>query len=534
VYAPWIRPLSLLGVWLVASIVFAVRAVPTWGTVVDDAYISARYAEHFAAGWGLVYNAGEPPVEGFTNPLWTITLAGLIRLGVPLHAGMEGMGYVFGLLGLLGVVLLSDRLAGSPDRPWLVGVPAVFLAATPHYTVISTNGLETSQFLAWTLWTFAAIWAPGRLGRLAAAVLVGTLVWVRPEGALVAAGALLFDGIERRQHLRNPWTWAPAVAGVGSFLSMQAWRYVTYGAWVPNTAAAKGDLSWTKALTINAKYVGGDADFWIPFAVLLVAAVVFTRWSWKKAALLSVLLGLTIIASRIYLWMPGSRLLVLPMALALPILALPLQELRKALTWRTVAAGAVSVGFVGLLLYTPWGWTTTFQRSRDQRHSVLPLNPARLAGAHLQRHLPEGSWLATRDAGLLAWSVGTKVRVAELHERALTQPHPGGADADVTTFCPPNPEVVAFTVNTSDRAPLTYYPRERRLWGEWSARYHYLGRVEQHYRRHYDIYVREDLKVPPLDPAWVTNFRGLIPRTEPRGSALRSPDSAPQHDDEVP
>ncbi|MBA2320004.1 MAG: hypothetical protein H0V89_02510, partial [Deltaproteobacteria bacterium] len=35
--------------------------------VVDDAWISWRYAEHLAEGRGLVYNTGAPPIEGYTN-----------------------------------------------------------------------------------------------------------------------------------------------------------------------------------------------------------------------------------------------------------------------------------------------------------------------------------------------------------------------------------------------------------------------------------------------------------------------------------
>ena len=44
-------------------------------TLVDDAMISMRYAQHLAQGHGLVWNIGEAPVEGFTNLGWVIYLA---------------------------------------------------------------------------------------------------------------------------------------------------------------------------------------------------------------------------------------------------------------------------------------------------------------------------------------------------------------------------------------------------------------------------------------------------------------------------
>ena len=48
----------------------------------DDAFISFRYAANLARGDGLVFNPGMPPVEGYTNFLWTVLFCALhcIRL----------------------------------------------------------------------------------------------------------------------------------------------------------------------------------------------------------------------------------------------------------------------------------------------------------------------------------------------------------------------------------------------------------------------------------------------------------------------
>lgn len=58
----------------------------------DDGFISFRYAQNLAEGRGLVYNAGEY-VEGYTNLLWTLALAGFMRLG----AQPEIMSHVLGI-----------------------------------------------------------------------------------------------------------------------------------------------------------------------------------------------------------------------------------------------------------------------------------------------------------------------------------------------------------------------------------------------------------------------------------------------------
>ena len=56
-----------------------------WDFIVDDAYISFRYAKNFAEGQGLVYNPGEAPVEGYTNLLWTLLLSLPARMGISLE-----------------------------------------------------------------------------------------------------------------------------------------------------------------------------------------------------------------------------------------------------------------------------------------------------------------------------------------------------------------------------------------------------------------------------------------------------------------
>src|SRR4030081_52180 len=49
----------------------------------DDAMISMTYARNLAHGHGLVWNAGHAPVEGYTNFLWTVWMAGIHLLGLP-------------------------------------------------------------------------------------------------------------------------------------------------------------------------------------------------------------------------------------------------------------------------------------------------------------------------------------------------------------------------------------------------------------------------------------------------------------------
>ena len=56
---------------------YALLTIPLRGWLVDDAAISMAYAANWTAGHGLVAQPGLPPVEGYSNFLWVVVLAGL-------------------------------------------------------------------------------------------------------------------------------------------------------------------------------------------------------------------------------------------------------------------------------------------------------------------------------------------------------------------------------------------------------------------------------------------------------------------------
>jgi len=53
-------------------------------TLIDDAMVSMRYAQHVAQGFGAVWNIGEKPVEGFTNPGWMLLMAFFHLFAIPI------------------------------------------------------------------------------------------------------------------------------------------------------------------------------------------------------------------------------------------------------------------------------------------------------------------------------------------------------------------------------------------------------------------------------------------------------------------
>jgi hypothetical protein len=206
---------------------------------------------------------------------------------------------------------------------------------------------------------------------------------------------------------------------------------------------------------------------------------------------------------RVILWMPGGRLLLPAVALGLCALLAAAGATALRRWWFGWAVAAIVVALLGSPL-------TRYVREYDGRHTVLPGNGAQRAAAHLGGHAPEGAWLVTRDAGVVPFFVGTGVRVAELHPQALTQPHPDGGKADYSAYVPRNPAFFVSVLRTADQRSFTYGD-DRRMHRALTVQYTYLGRVHQHHRRHYDVWVRSDLDIPPLPDEIVVNRLGATP-----------------------
>jgi len=211
----------------------------------DDCFISFRYARHLASGQGLVWNPGER-VEGYTNFLWVILMAGVMRLGGKPEVVSNLLGIASGAVLLAALVFDTARRIGW--RSPFVWLAPLALAAGRSFTAWCTGGLETMLF---TLLVFAASAVfvrereTGSSLPILSSILFALATLTRPEGALFAGIAGLFflgELLVRRRSVRSALIWAfPYVDVVAAHV---VWRYTYYGAWLPNTFYAKVAGAW--------------------------------------------------------------------------------------------------------------------------------------------------------------------------------------------------------------------------------------------------------------------------------------------------
>jgi len=219
----------------------------------DDAMISMQYAKNLAHGAGLVWNAGGERVEGYSNPLWVLLMAGIHLLPIALTETsfyVKLLSLFFLLLNLVVVKKLSEQISKNPLVPLL----AVFLTA--FYFPLNNWSLQGMEVGFQALLLNAAL----LLGLLALVrkkfspwpyVIFAATVLLRMDAAAPALAATAafawLDEKRRKQHL----LWGLGAVG-GMLLALTVFRVAYYGAWLPNTYYLKlGGMSTILRISIG-------------------------------------------------------------------------------------------------------------------------------------------------------------------------------------------------------------------------------------------------------------------------------------------
>ncbi|MBI3889974.1 MAG: hypothetical protein HY303_00430 [Candidatus Wallbacteria bacterium] len=208
----------------------------------EDAAMLLRYSQHVAAGHGIVWNLGAPPVDGATDFLFMMVVAGLAWLGLAVETACRVVTLSSHVTTVALVYLAARQLYDAP-RP-AAAFSAAFLAAGPGVFYVEAC-FGTPFFALWACitWWFAATIAQGRdsvpleLGFGLSALALGL---TRPEGVFL--GVFLLAAVVAARGLqasrRSMATWAFAVGGLGGAYFLWRWHY--FGHPLPNPFYRKG------------------------------------------------------------------------------------------------------------------------------------------------------------------------------------------------------------------------------------------------------------------------------------------------------
>ncbi len=438
---PWVRVLArldgrwLLGVAVLLALGYALYASHRmFGRLYDDTHITLRYAQNLAGGAGLRFNPGEQPVEGYTNFLLTVFLAGCAKIGLPLLT----MAKIVSLGAGMGVVIATYWLTTLmlPDASGLLrATPSLVMAGCGWFAYYAAIGLETHLFAL--LITVAACLVLRQKWPWAG-LLFACAYLTRPEGAGLWAVTLawlvwqtwLAPALARRFERLHPGDGAPAVRlrDLGGFTlpfvviagAHEAWRLSYYGSPLPNTFYDKVG-STAQQVRRGIDYVAHSAPQLHPvFIVVLAASLVLLPSTviWSRAARYIALLSATFTAYIILIGgdFIGPRFLfhIFPFLIVLAVAGI--RSLLRVVWQRfglTVAGSrwseggsplaAFSVALLAFWLFVPLLPPNTFLRQRVASTHMRVVTGLTALGEYLKETAPPDATLAIDAAGVVPY-----------------------------------------------------------------------------------------------------------------------------------
>jgi hypothetical protein len=224
---------------LIILLAITARLVPG-PRIVDDAYITFRYARNLVGGEGLVYNPGEA-VLGTTSPLYALTLTAFSFLSGGTQAPFPAIAWLLNALADGLTCMLIIRLASRLGHRNAGLAAAVVWAIAPWSVTFAIGGMETSLLIALMTATLYMFVSSRPIG---AALCAGLCVLARPDALLLVA-PLALERIRqslpegRFNHKREPLRLWEVVAFASPLLIWTIFAQTTYGSPFPHSITAK-------------------------------------------------------------------------------------------------------------------------------------------------------------------------------------------------------------------------------------------------------------------------------------------------------
>ncbi|MCA8981436.1 MAG: hypothetical protein H6831_15855 [Planctomycetes bacterium] len=285
-------PRRLIG--LAAALCCVALCVPFRAFVLDDSFITFRYALNLVEHGTLAWNVGQQPVEGFTSLLWVLVnaLGMLVSLDPVVTSKLVALAST---LAILAVLLRKERDAPLGLRAALVAG----LAASPALALLTMQGMETATTTLIVLFVAREVLAAGegvdrrRALRLAALFFLALLA--RPDTAVFGAGAgavlVAVHAVRRDLASLKALTLCVSafVAAVGVYT---AWRWWVFGELLPNTYYVKMNADDPLRAELGKQYVTAFLQMYLgPYLALGAVAALFASSRARFLRALPVLFG---------------------------------------------------------------------------------------------------------------------------------------------------------------------------------------------------------------------------------------------------
>lgn len=447
------------GILVLALILFTIFTYMFSSFTIDDAYISFRYSENWINGDGLTWNAGDDPVEGYSNFLWVVLAGIILKLGVSIEFGIKLAGIILALLNLILIYKIAKEITKSDLWSSIV---ILFTAATPAFGFWAVGALENHLFMFFLYLGIYLLFNELKHNSYpySAAAFAGAAM-TRHEGAVLFVATLIFLALRQfdlskfslscKKEDLTYWFKSALTFGI-IYTPYFIWRVQYYGYFFPNTYYAKA----IPGAGINE--ITNFLWFFWPFLVMALFALI----KFKD--------GLQINLKReyVYFWM----ITLLSLFLLInrdPIMGnyhrfyihfIPLVYILCVPLWKSIThAKHSAIWIILLLILIPMephklsdNYTTydIYSQGLEDVHVML--------GKWINQRTPEDITLAITDAGAVPFYA--KRRTIDLW--GLNDENIAHNGFDLGYFWSQNPDVIVL-FSTSPQQFLTNYQFERQI-----------------------------------------------------------------------
>jgi hypothetical protein len=212
--------------FVLCTLFYALLVAIGFNDIEEDAFIYFRFAKNIADGYGYVFNIGGEHIEACSGLLWLGMITLLTWLPLHLVLSVKLLCFVFGILCIREVFVLSRRFI--EDR-FLALFPAFLMVASIPFYTWSVRGLETAFYWFVMLWLVNWVTNPARVRYWWLPALA--LLNARPEGFVMLAAVLPYLFFCERKASAF---WLGVTIVAAGFFAVTLWRFWYFHDLVPH------------------------------------------------------------------------------------------------------------------------------------------------------------------------------------------------------------------------------------------------------------------------------------------------------------
>jgi len=261
--------------------------------LIDDAWITFKYARNLAAGEGLTWEpAASIRTEGYSNLLEVLYIAAAMKMGLPPSIVAQTVGVLATTITILGLYFFIVKIT---QNRWMAVIPLAFYVIHPFTAVHTWSGLETQFFVALNALILISFWLALResspndkkypeLWPVIVTVLSILVTITRTEGVSIGLLAMILGLFFSWRMNRKLWLWGTGLY-CGFLISYNLWRWLYFGTLLTGPALVKLSTNLMPGKIASLEFISGGRDFLRASPLGLFTLILFPAglyWVWAQ------------------------------------------------------------------------------------------------------------------------------------------------------------------------------------------------------------------------------------------------------------